>query len=139
MKFYTNILQWGNSLLLREVVNGERVCRKVRYSPTLYAPVNSPTEWKTLKGQYVTPVQHNTIKEAKEWVENYKNQPELVHGSTMYSYNYIADEYPNRINYDVDQILIVTIDIEVECENGFPSPEEAVRTTSVHHSKKPPE
>ena len=141
MKFYTNILQWGNSLLLREVVNGERVCRKVRYSPTLYAPVNSPTEWKTLKGQYVTPVQHNTIKEAKEWVENYKNQPELVHGSTMYSYNYIADEYPNRINYDVDQILIVTIDIEVECENGFPSPEEAVEpllsiTVKNHTSKK---
>ena len=141
MKFYTNILQWGNSLLLREVVNGERVCRKVRYSPTLYAPVNSPTEWKTLKGQYVTPVQHNTIKEAKEWVENYKNQPELVHGSTMYSYNYIADEYPNRINYDVDQILIVTIDIEVECENGFPSPEEAVEpllsiTVKNHQRKK---
>ena len=141
MKFYTNILQWGNSLLLREVVNGERVCRKVRYSPTLYAPVNSPTEWKTLKGQYVTPVQHNTIKEAKEWVENYKNQPELVHGSTMYSYNYIADEYPNRINYDVEQILIVTIDIEVECENGFPSPEEAVEpllsiTVKNHTSKK---
>ena len=141
MKFYTNILQWGNSLLLREVVNGERVCRKVRYSPTLYAPVNSPTEWKTLKGQYVTPIQHNTIKEAKEWVENYKNQPELVHGSTMYSYNYIADEYPNRINYDVDQILIVTIDIEVECENGFPSPEEAAEpllsiTVKNHQSKK---
>ena len=141
MKFYTNILQWGNSLLLREVVNGERVCRKVRYSPTLYAPVNSPTEWKTLKGQYVTPVQHNTIKEAKEWVENYKNQPELVHGSTMYSYNYIADEYPNRINYDVDQILIVTIDIEVECENGFPSPEAAAEpllsiTVKNHQSKK---
>jgi len=141
MKFYTNILQWGNSLLLREVVNGERVCRKVRYSPTLYAPVNSPTEWKTLKGQYVAPIQHNTIKEAKEWVENYKNQPELVHGSTMYSYNYIADEYPNRINYDVDQILIVTIDIEVECENGFPSPEAAAEpllsiTVKNHQSKK---
>jgi DNA polymerase elongation subunit (family B) len=141
MKFYTNILQWGNSLLLREVVNGERVCRKVRYSPTLYAPVNSPTEWKTLKGQYVTPIQHNTIKEAKEWVENYKNQPELVHGSTMYSYNYIADEYPNTINYDVEQILIVTIDIEVECENGFPSPEEAAEpllsiTVKNHQSKK---
>jgi DNA polymerase elongation subunit (family B) len=141
MKFYTNILQWGNSLLLREVVNGERVCRKIKYSPTLYVPVEKPTEWKTLKGQYVTPVQHNTIKDAKEWVENYKNQPELVHGSTMYSYNYIADEYPNRINYDVEQILIVTIDIEVQCENGFPSPEAAAEpllsiTVKNHTSKK---
>ena len=94
MKFYTNITQWGNQLLLREVVNGERLVRKVKYSPTLYAPVNSPTPYKTLDGKYVTPVSHETIKEAKEWVDNYKNQPDLVYGSTMYAYNYIAEEYP---------------------------------------------
>ena len=141
MKFYTNIVQWGNSLLLREVVNGERINRKVRYSPTLYAPVTLPTEWKTLDGQYVTPIKHQTIKEAKEWVENYKNQPNLVHGSTMYPYNYLGEEYPNRVKYDVDKILIVTIDIEVECENGFPSPEAAAEpllsiTVKNHQSKK---
>jgi len=141
MKFYTNIVQWGNSLLLREVVNGERINRKVRYSPTLYAPVTLPTEWKTLDGQYVTPIKHQTIKEAKEWVENYKNQPNLVHGSTMYPYNYLSESYPNRVKYDVDKILIVTIDIEVECENGFPSPEAAAEpllsiTVKNHQSKK---
>ena len=141
MKFYTNITQWGNQLLLREVVNGERLVRKVKYSPTLYAPVGSPTPYKTLDGKYVTPVTHETIKEAKEWVDNYKNQPNLVYGSTMYAYNYIADEYPNTIKYDVDQILIVTIDIEVECENGFPSPEAAAEpllsiTVKNHQSKK---
>ena len=141
MKFYTNIVQWGNSLLLREVVNGERINRKVRYSPTLYAPVTLPTEWKTLDGQYVTPIKHQTIKEAKEWVENYKNQPNLVYGSTMYPYNYLSESYPNRVKYDVDKILIVTIDIEVECENGFPSPEAAAEpllsiTVKNHQSKK---
>ena len=141
MKFYTNIVQWGNSLLLREVVNGERINRKVRYSPTLYAPVTLPTEWKTLDGQYVTPIKHQTLKEAKEWVENYKNQPNLVHGSTMYPYNYLSESYPNRVKYDVDKILIVTIDIEVECENGFPSPEAAAEpllsiTVKNHQSKK---
>ena len=35
MNFYTNIAQWGNQLLLREVVNVERLVRKVKYSPTL--------------------------------------------------------------------------------------------------------
>ena len=48
MNFYTNVTQWGNFLLLREVVNGERLVRKVKYSPTLYAPVAKPTEYKTL-------------------------------------------------------------------------------------------
>ena len=47
MNFYTNVTQWGNYLLLREVVNGERLVRKVKYSPTLYAPVAKPTEYKT--------------------------------------------------------------------------------------------
>jgi DNA polymerase elongation subunit (family B) len=141
MKFYTNITQWGNQLLLREVVNGERLVRKVKYSPTLYAPVGSPTSYKTLDGKYVTPVTHETIKEAKEWVDNYKNQPDLVYGSTMYAYNYIADEYPNRVDYDIDKILIVTIDIEVQCENGFPNPKDAAEpllsiTVKNHQSKK---
>ena len=141
MNFYTNIVQWGNSLLLREVVNGERVVRKVRYSPTLYAPVATPTEWKTLEGKFVTPVKHQTIKDAKEWIEQYKNQPGNVFGNNLYPYTYIAENYPKRVNYDIDQILIFTIDIEVECENGFPNPNDAIEpllsiTIKNHQSKK---
>ena len=141
MNFYTNISQWGNTLLLREVVNGERQTRRIKYKPTLYAPVAEPTEWKTLDGKYVTPVNFHNMKEAKEWVDNYKNQPHMVHGSTMFPYNYIAESYPKTVDYDVDQILIVTIDIEVQCENGFPSPEEAAEpflsiTVKNHQSKK---
>ena len=141
MNFYTNISQWGNTLLLREVVNGERQTRRIKYKPILYAPVAEPTEWKTLDGNYVTPVDFHNMKEAKEWVENYKNQPHMVHGSTMFPYSYIAESYPKTVDYDVEKILIVTIDIEVQCENGFPSPEEAAEpflsiTVKNHQSKK---
>ena len=141
MNFYTNVTQWGNLLKIREVVNGQRITRKVKYKPTLYSTVAEPTEWKTLDGKFVAPVQHDTMKEAREWVANYKNQPGLVHGSTMFAYNYIADEYPNRVDYDIDQILIVTIDIEVQCENGFPNPTDAIEpllsiTVKNHQSKK---
>jgi len=110
---------------LREVVNGERINRKVKYSPTLYARVIKETPYKTLEGKYVTPVKHDTIKDAKEWVGNYNSQPDAVYGNTLFPYSYIADEYSNNVDWDIDQILIVTIDIEVECENGFPKPEEA--------------
>jgi len=141
MNFYTNIAQWGNHLLLREVVNGERLVRKVKYSPTLYAPVAKQTEHTTLDGKYVTPIKHNTIKEAREWLESYKNQPHLIYGSNMYAYNYIAEQYPNDVSWDIDQILIVTIDIEVQCENGFPNPKDAIEpllsiTVKNHQSKK---
>jgi len=141
MNFYTNIVQWGNSLLLREVVNGERINRRVKYSPTLYAPVAQPTEWKTLDGKYVTPIKHNTIKEAKAWVEQYKNQSNLVYGNNQFHYCYLADQYPKTVNWDIDNILVVTIDIEVACENGFPSPEKAEEpllsiTVKNHQNKK---
>ena len=59
MNFYTNIAQWGNFLLLREVVNGERISRKIKYSPTLYAPVAKPTDSKSYKWDEAS----------KSWVE----------------------------------------------------------------------
>ena len=123
MRFYTNIVPWGNSLLLREVVDGNRVARKIKYSPTLYCPVMRETKFKTLSGKYVTPIKHQTIKEAKEWVENYKDQPHLVHGNTQFQYSFLNEEYGN--DFDKDKILITTIDIEVACENGFPNPDVA--------------
>ena len=51
MKFYTNAIQWGNFLLIREVNNGERRSYRVKYSPTLYAQVEKPTNFKTLSGE----------------------------------------------------------------------------------------
>ena len=123
MRFYTNIVPWGNSLLLREVVDGNRVARKIKYSPTLYCPVMRETKFKTLSGKYVTPIKHQTIKEAKEWVENYKDQPHLVYGNTQFQYSFLNEEYGN--DFDKDKILITTIDIEVACENGFPNPDVA--------------
>ena len=139
MKFYTNITRWGNHLLLREVVNGERINQRIKYSPTLYCLVNKPTEYKTLDGKYVTPVKHDTMKEANEWIDNY--QSDLVFGSNTYQYNYLADQYPNRVDWDMEKLLIVTIDIEVQCENGFPDPEKALEellsiTIKNHQTKE---
>ena len=141
MNFYTNVTQWGNFLKVREVVNGQRITRKVKYKPTLYMNVEKPTDWKTLDGKFVAPIQHETMKEAREWVANYKNHPGMVHGSTMFAYNYIADEYPKRVEYNKDDILIVTLDAEVQCENGFPNPKDAIEpllsiTVKNHQSKK---
>ena len=79
MKFYTNITRWGNHLLLREYVNGQRLNRRIKYSPTMYSIVTKPTEYRTLEGKFVTPIKHQTMQECNEWVDNYKNQPELIY------------------------------------------------------------
>jgi len=100
MNFYTNVLQWGNQLLVREVKNGERINKKVRYAPTLYSPVQKETGYKTLNGSHVLPVQFHSIKDAKDWVESHKSQPELVYGNTQYPYTYISDTYKGHIDFD---------------------------------------
>ena len=123
-RFYTNIIQWGNNLLLREIVNGERINRRVKYSPTMFCPVMRETKYKTLQGKYVMPVKHETIKEAKNWVQQYEDQPHLVYGNTNFQFNYLYEQYPN-LEWNMDEVLIITIDIEVACENGFPNVQEA--------------
>jgi len=125
MNFYTNVLQYGNFLLVREVKDGERnINKRVKYSPTLYAPVAKQTPYKTLDGKYVTNIQFDNMREAKEHIEAYKSQPELVYGNTLHTY----------------QLMMATIDIEVKSENGFPSPtvakEELLSITIKNHQSK---
>ena len=133
-------MQWGNFILLREVVNGERKNRRIKYSPTLFANVTKPTEYQTLHGGYVTPVVHPTMKEAKEWVAQYADQHDIIHGNTQYPYCFLSDTFKGDVDWDMDQLLMVTIDIEVQCENGFPSPslaeEEMLSITIKNHQSK---
>jgi DNA polymerase elongation subunit (family B) len=126
MKFYTHVAQWGNQLLVRAVENGVRSNYKVKYEPTLYVPVKKDTGWKTLEGNNVAPMKFLTIKEAKEFVDQYESQPHLVYGMTQFPYTYISETYPRQIEYDSSLMRIVTIDIEVECENGFPNADQAL-------------
>ena len=49
--------------------------------------------------------------------------------------------YKGDVNWDIDKLLVVTIDIEVECENGFPTVELAQEpmlsiTIKNHQNKK---
>ena len=140
MDFYTNVLQWGNQLFVRGVENGQRIKRKVRYEPTLFNLVSEPTGYTTLDGKHVLPKKFDSITEAKDWYNSHKKQ-NLVFGNTQYNYCYIGDEYPGDVPWDKDQICIVTIDIEVECENGFPNPKDAAEpmlsiTMKNHQNKK---
>ena len=142
MNFYTNVLHYNNDLLIREVKDGERVSRRVKYQPTLFDLVktNEETGYKTLDGKSVLPHKFDSINEAKQWMANRENQ-NIVYGNTQYPYCWISDEFPGRIDWDLDKILMVTIDIEVECENGFPKPEDAAEpllsiTIKNHQSKR---
>ena len=44
---------------------------------------------------------------------------------------------PDRVEWDSDKILVVTIDIETQCENGFPDPENGRRRDAFYHHQEP--
>ena len=125
MKFYTNVVQWGNDILVREYKNGKRHNRKVKYSPTLFVPVKKETGYRTLDGDPVMPYSFDSIKESKKFITQYKDQPHLVYGFDRFAYTYLSETYAQNIDWDSNNIYIATIDIEVKSENGFPDPEKA--------------
>jgi len=121
MSFYTNIQLLGNTILYRGYEGGERVENRFQFSPTLYITSNKKEKWKTLGGRDVKPVDFNTVREAREFADRYHGVEGVeVHGYDRYLYQFISNEFEGEVDYRMDQMNILTIDIEVACENGFP-------------------
>ncbi len=124
--FYTNISVAGKYILYRGVENDKRVRRKIEYRPTFFLLSQDNSEYKTLDGQDVKPIQPGTIPECREFLERYKSVDNFpVFGNNRYEYAYIADSYPDDILWDINKITIAYLDIEVGSENGFPEPRAA--------------
>jgi DNA polymerase elongation subunit (family B) len=84
------------------------------------------SEFTTLAGECVKPIQPGTISECREFLERYKGVDNFpVFGNNRYEYAYIADEYPDDILWDAGKVLTAYLDIEVGSENGFPEPRDA--------------
>lgn len=127
MKFYTNIQLYGRFILYRGVEDGKHFARRVEYRPTFFVPAKSKTEYRTLEGAYVEPIEPGNISDCREFLERYKEVETFpIYGNNRYEYAFIADEYPEDIFWDIDQINITYLDIEVSSENGFPDPRDAV-------------
>ena len=127
MKFYTNVEQAGNRLLVRGYNNGERYSDRIPFNPTLFLPTKQHSKWKTLEGQPVQPHRFESITEAREFVKGYKEVPDFeIHGNTRFLYQYIAEQHPeDQVKFDSSKIRIFNIDIETAAENGFPDIESA--------------
>jgi len=125
-KFYTNVAQHGNNILYRGVKEGRRVKMKIAYAPTLFVPVKKPTDYKTLFGDYVEPVKFENIREAKNFIEQYKDVSNFkIYGNQAHTYSFIAEEFKGMIDWNINDISVAVIDIEVGSENGFPDPYQA--------------
>jgi DNA polymerase elongation subunit (family B) len=135
MNFYTNVVLVGNEILSRGYADKKHYKNREEFYPTLYVKSNKKTKYKTLEGNYVEEVKPGTIRETRDFISKYENIDNFeIYGNTRYVNQYISDNYPDEIKFDISKIKLITIDIEVASENGFPdvkSCQEELLTISI--------
>ena len=135
-KYYTNVAVHGNHILFRGVNNGRRVKGKVPYSPTLFLQSNKSTEWRSLFNEPLEAMKFETIREARDFVKRYEEVSNFkIYGNTRYEYAFIADNHRGIIDWDISDLSVAIIDIEVGSENGFPDPykaHEPITAIAIH-------
>ena len=139
MKFYTNVQLVGNQFLVRGYDNGEHFMHREEYRPTLFVNSRKKTEYKTLDGDYVEPIQPGYVRDCREFYKKYEGVEGFkIYGNERYIYQYISDKYPqNEIKFDISKIKLYTIDIETTSEYGFPDvndPQEELLTITVQEA-----
>jgi len=125
MRFYTNVQLIGNQFLVRGVDNGKRFETRDEFFPTLFVKTKKDSKYRTLSGEAVEPVKPGTVRDCREFYSKYDNVDGFeIYGNDRYIYQYISEKYPeDEIKFDISKIKLVTLDIEVASEEGFPDVE----------------
>lgn len=120
--FYTSVERLGNNILWRGYENGKRFERKVHYSPTLYVVgKEKDTMYRSLvSNRAMSPIKMDGMREAKEWIEQYKDVHGFeIGGNTNFVAQFIQEKYPDEVKFDTSLINIVSFDIEVDISDGY--------------------
>lgn len=125
MSVYTYVGQLGNKIISRGYEDdGTRFIRKEDYSPTLFTYSNKPgaaTEWTDLWGRPVYAITPGTIKDCRDYIQQYKDVSGFsVLGNTNWYVQYITDTYPDPITVNMNRIRINFMDIETTVGTKFP-------------------
>lgn len=132
--FYTSVLTYGDHLLYNGYKNGERVSKKIPFSPFLFVPSqDNNTEWSSIEGVKLAGMQFDTIKEMREFINNYQDVDNFnLYGIKQPEYQFINKKFNEEMTVNYSLWRIFNYDIEVKSDDGFPDPKQAVKTiTSI--------
>jgi DNA polymerase elongation subunit (family B) len=139
--FYTSVERFGNNILWRGYENGKRFSRKVPFKPSLYLQTQKAGgEYRSLQGNL--PLHKKTfdsMSEVKQFVGDYKDVSNFgICGTQNFVSQFIQENYPDDIKYDMDLINICSFDIEVDISDGYANIEEADKeiTSIAYKSSK---
>ena len=139
MTFYTYARHYGDKILVRGVdEHGARFTTRHNFSPTLFVKSEKPSEYKSIFGEDVSPIQFESNKEATAFFDRYKDVSNFpIFGQNYYAYQYITEKFPGTVEWDASKMAIYSIDIETTSEGGFPnvdSPSEKVLVITLQNN-----
>lgn len=125
-EFYTNARVSGNTMLYRGIADGKPVFKEIDFQPCLFVPSQKKSEWKTLSGESVEPFYPGGIRDCQEFTKKYEGVEGFrIYGNTDWAAQYLAEITGGaEVKYDLSQMIVAFLDIEVECEDGFSNVEE---------------
>jgi Kyanoviridae DNA polymerase len=124
--FYTNVYQKFDTLYVRGYSpSGKRFEERIKYEPYLFEK-RRDGDYKTISGEPVGKVRFDSMSGARKYLKAFDGvEGKTIYGITNFQYQYIYDNYgwedgTGQIGYDPAVISVVTIDIEVAADDGFP-------------------
>ena len=127
MNFYTNVSRYGNSILYRGYSpNGTAIQQKYKFKPTMFMPTQTESDWKTLDGKNVAPIQLESMSEARDFIKRYDEISNAeIYGTSNFIHQFITAKFPGHIEFNRSMVNVFNLDIEVQSEDGFPEPDVA--------------
>ena len=143
MDFYTNVCRTRDKILVKGYQGRKQVKLSVAYRPNHYIPSKKgQTAYRALDGRHLESVNLNSMGGARKFRERYQGVEGFeIHGYDRYIYTYIADKFQGDIEFNPKLIKTASLDIECECEDGFPDPMiagEKVNAITIKPFGKPP-
>lgn len=123
--YYSNVSVQGNNILLRGVKNNRRINLKIQYKPKFYVPTKKGTEFRTLFNEPLEQLKFDSIREARDFRKKYDEVENFnIYGQERFEYAFIADEFSESIDWNINDLVIALLDIETgKDEFGeFPDP-----------------
>jgi len=127
--FYTNVCRYGNKILFRGISTGNNnagrhIAEKVEFSPSLFVLKNDskkPADRFSMFGDELRQIKFPDMNDARDFIQKYSDVENFpIFGNPNFVYQYITENFPEKIEYDIGLVNTQTIDIETTSEHGFP-------------------
>ena len=120
-KFYTSVERFINEIRWRGYENGKPFMRKVKYKPTLFVRARENATHRSLIGDIpLGAVKFDSMLEARDYLAQYQDVHGFeICGTQNYITQFIQENYPNQIDFDMSLINIASFDIEVDISDGY--------------------